>query len=605
MNPSHRHTAVTSPGGPVATAADLGVLTPGDTFGGYRIVRQVGRGGMGVVYEAYDDGLKRAVALKTLLPGPAADPDTRTRFLHEAQALAAVRSDFVVTVHKVSEHQGLPFLVMTHLTGESLDTRMKRGPLPLIQVIKYGREVANGLAAAHAAGLVHRDVKPDNIFLDAQLDRAVLIDFGLAYTTRAPDGSGTSQAGTPLYMSPEQLRGDPVDARSDLFGLGVVLYRLCTETWPYFGATLGEWRKRMQSGEPPTPVEQLNPLVPPPLADLIRRLLSRDRDTRPASAAVVEWELVQLYTSVLTFSHSGPVGPVSRLPAVSQATLVALEATDVMPSVRRRRPRWPWWVGGGLVTSAAAVAVGLALLLGHRPPASHTDPTRPTEQAVTIPPSEAPVQIVHKPKREPLPLFDGRSLDAWRGLEGKKTDCWMVRDGVLVGDPRVQGQFLVTKGEFTDFVLTFEFRWREKGGHTSVFLRAKDDGPKAEAAKPPRERVNGLELNIGDDGAVPPDPKKPVMPMHASGGFYRLKGPKPAAPNKPIGEWNAVKVTHDRERLTVEWNGVVTFNEDLDRFDQLHKELPALARTKGAIALRTHGARPIEYRNIVVTPIDR
>jgi hypothetical protein len=192
-----------------------------------------------------------------------------------------------------------------------------------------------------------------------------------------------------------------------------------------------------------------------------------------------------------------------------------------------------------------------------------------------------------------------------------KTDQWAVRNGVLAGTHRARtkdgkdgDQFLLTDREFTDYELAFEFRWPGKGGHTTVLLRAKDDGPTVvEDPNKDKYRVSGLELNLGDEGGDVP--AKPVNPLYASGGFFKLTGPNPPAANKPVGEWNAVTVTLDRSQLKVEWNGGVTFDHDLDQFDGKAGEVRALARSKGAVALRTHSGRPVEFRNLVLTPLVR
>lgn len=576
VSPPHPATEDGLIGTPAPSPTPLAV---GVAFGRYRLVRAVGGGGMGQVYETIDTELNRPVALKVMRPELAADPGVRERFLKEARALASVSNDHVVTVHTVGEHDGLPFIVMELLAGETLDARMRRGPLAVIQVLKFGREVAHGLAAAHAAGVVHRDVKPDNVVVEAVHDRATLIDFGLAHTGRVGQAGSRQTVGTPLYMAPEQVRGQPVDARTDLFSFGVMLYRMATGRLPFEGPSIKQWQERLLRPDPPEPVERLNPAVPPPLADLIRRLLSKDPDGRPQSAADVEWELLPLYQSVLAAGQSGVIlSPTRQLPGRQHAVAA-------IPLPPRRIPRWVGW--GAALAAAFVAAVGSVLFF-----------TRPL--------SEPPAP----PAAEPIPLFDGRSLKGWHGVEGK-TDQWAVRGGAIVGThrPRTKDgkdgdQFLLTDREFTDYQLAFEFRWPGKGGHTTVLLRAKDDGPTVvEDPNKDRYRVSGLELNLGDEGDdQPAGPRKPLNPLYASGGFFKLSGPNPPAPNKPVGEWNAVTVTLVRSQLKVDWNGVTTFDHDLDQFDAKAGEVRALARTRGAIALRTHSLKPIEFRNLVVTP---
>src|SRR5215472_18420835 len=185
---------------------------------------------MGIVLKAFEPALHRPVAIKVLAPALAGSATARRRFTREAQAAAAVSHDHVVTVHGVSEAEGLPYLVMQYVAGESLQQRLDRtGPLEVAEVVRIGLQAASGLAAAHAQGLIHRDVKPANILLEGGLARVKITDFGLA---RTADDVGLTQAGvvagTPEYMAPEQARGEQVDSGADLFSLGSVLYACCT-----------------------------------------------------------------------------------------------------------------------------------------------------------------------------------------------------------------------------------------------------------------------------------------------------------------------------------------------------------------------------------------
>ncbi|MBC7853204.1 MAG: serine/threonine protein kinase, partial [Pirellulaceae bacterium] len=204
-------------------------------IGPYEIIGILGRGGMGVVFKGFDGALNRYVAIKMLLPHLAASGAARKRFAREAQAAAAVVHDHVMAIHNVSEWQGVPYLVMPYGRGVSLQRRLSdKGPLEVREILRIGMQTAAGLAAAHAQGLVHRDVKPANILLDDGVERVTLTDFGLA---RAVDDASLTRhgtlAGTPQYMSPEQARAKAVDARSDLFSLGSVLYAMCTGRSPF------------------------------------------------------------------------------------------------------------------------------------------------------------------------------------------------------------------------------------------------------------------------------------------------------------------------------------------------------------------------------------
>jgi serine/threonine-protein kinase len=195
-------------------------------IGPYEVIGVIGRGGMGVVFKALDPALNRFVAIKMLMPHLAQSGAARKRFAREGQAAAAVIDDHVMPIFSVADWQGIPYLVSPYSRGVTLQKRIQdQGPLELREILRIGMQTARGLAAAHTQGLVHRDVKPSNILLDRTVERAMLTDFGLA---RAVDDASITRsgiiAGTPQYMSPEQSKGGSVDARSDLFGLGSVLY---------------------------------------------------------------------------------------------------------------------------------------------------------------------------------------------------------------------------------------------------------------------------------------------------------------------------------------------------------------------------------------------
>ncbi|HBI45056.1 MAG TPA: serine/threonine protein kinase [Planctomycetales bacterium] len=259
-------------------------------LGGYRLLAELGRGGMGVVYKAEDLKLKRLVALKVMAPGLAADEASRQRFLREAVAMAAVHHDNIVVIHAVDEDNGVPFLAMEFLQGMPLDKWLKGGRKATpVQVLKIGREIAEGLAAAHERGLIHRDIKPGNIWLDsAHKGRVKILDFGLARSGTEDVHLTHSGAivGTPAYMAPEQARAEKVDARSDLFSLGCVLYRLCTGTMPFAGDTTMALLMALALDHPKT-VCELNPEIPVALSDLVTRLLEKEPAKRPQSAREV------------------------------------------------------------------------------------------------------------------------------------------------------------------------------------------------------------------------------------------------------------------------------------------------------------------------------
>jgi serine/threonine protein kinase len=266
-------------------------MKPGEvgTLGRYRVLKKLGQGGMGAVYLAHDTVLARRIALKVMLPHHAADPEARERFLREARTAAMVRSDHVVTIFDVGEERGAPFIAMEYLLGHPLDQYLRaNGELPVAQVFRIGTETALGLAAAHELGLVHRDIKPGNIWLEAPHGRVKLLDFGLARAENDDTHLTTSGLviGTPAFMSPEQARGLKLDGRSDLFSLGVMLYRLTTGKMPFSGTTTMAVLTSL-AVDTPAPVRQLNADVPDALQVVIAKLLSKNPADRYQSAQEV------------------------------------------------------------------------------------------------------------------------------------------------------------------------------------------------------------------------------------------------------------------------------------------------------------------------------
>jgi WD40 repeat protein len=294
-------------------------------LGHYEVLELVGRGGMGVVFRAHDERLQRVVAIKVLAPHLAGSTLARERFLREARAAAAVSHDHVVTTHAVEE-DGVPYLVMQYVSGVSLHDRMRRrGPLGVKEVLRIGTQAARGLAAAHAQGLVHRDVKPANILLENGVERVKITDFGLARA--AEDVSLTQEgavAGTPAYMSPEQANAERVDARSDLFSLGTVLYEMCTGALPFRGGSAAVLRS--VANDVPRPLRQLNPEVPEALAAVIEKLHAKDPARRYQSAA----ELAEVLGGLLAEAQQASGAVRARPPARCRRVLTALAAAVLL-----------------------------------------------------------------------------------------------------------------------------------------------------------------------------------------------------------------------------------------------------------------------------------
>lgn len=303
--------------GPPAADGEVGTLGP------YRVVKELGRGGMGAVYAAIDTRLERRLAMKVVLPQFAADPNAKERFLREARAAAKITHDNVVTVYEADEREGVPYIAMQFLEGYPLDEYLKKkGNLSIPQVLRIAAEAAAGLAVAHKIGLVHRDIKPGNLWLEAPNGRVKVLDFGLAKPLDAEVELTVSGAvvGTPAYMSPEQGRGEKVDHRSDLFSLGAMMYRLCTGKLPFPGSTTMAVLTALATKEPP-PVRDLNPDVPEPLAALIHQLLAKRADARPQSGTEVV-KRARAIVAELATPRALPVEQLTSQPQLIQPQVV-------------------------------------------------------------------------------------------------------------------------------------------------------------------------------------------------------------------------------------------------------------------------------------------
>ena len=290
-------------------------------LGRYEIERWLGSGGMGVVFKGFDTELNRPVAIKVLALHLAGNGAARQRFAREARAAAAVVHEHVVAIHDVESDIAAPYLVMQYVAGESLQARIDRqGPLALCEILRIAHQTASGLAAAHAQGLVHRDVKPSNILLEQGVDRALLTDFGLA---RASDDASLTHTGylpgTPHYMSPEQARGEQVDARSDLFSLGSVIYAMCTGR-PPFRADTGFGILRRITDTEPRAIREVNPAIPAWLGTLVNRLHAK----RPADRFQSANDVAALLEKCLAHVQQPDVVP---LPEVCRQKLLRRWAT--------------------------------------------------------------------------------------------------------------------------------------------------------------------------------------------------------------------------------------------------------------------------------------
>jgi non-specific serine/threonine protein kinase len=317
-------------------------LTEGRVFSHYRIVRKLGEGGMGEVYHAVDLTLERPVAIKLLPPWAAQDREATERLLREARAASGLSHPNIVTIYAVEEEGGVPFIVMELVEGETLRDRIARGPLPLAELLELGIQAADALETAHAAHLIHRDIKPLNVLITPR-GQLKLLDFGLAKRWRPPSEAGGESdektasvalttpgtiLGTFAYMSPEQSRGERLDPRTDVFSLGAVLYEAATGRTPFSGASTLAVLHEIATRDPDPP-SAVRPGLPYGLDLLLARALAKERDRRIGSAAELREEL-----RALAAEAAGVAPPAPRPPAKAGPNNLPAESTTFVGRAR-------------------------------------------------------------------------------------------------------------------------------------------------------------------------------------------------------------------------------------------------------------------------------
>ena len=422
----------------------------GRTISHYKITEKLGEGGMGVVYKAEDTKLERTVALKFLAAHLLNDDEAKARFLREAKAAAGLNHPNICPVYEIGEAEGKTFLSMAFIEGDPLEARIERGPLPLKEALDIGRQIADGLEAAHEKGVVHRDIKPANVMVDAK-GRATIMDFGLARLTEASRLTKANQTmGTVAYMSPEQAQGMEVDNRSDIWALGVVLYEMVRGQRPF----QGEYDQALLYEivhEEPAALTGLRTGVPIELEFTVGKCLAKNRDDRPASAQEVARELRTLGEK-LTSGYSTILRTMNT--AAGSPTTTSASQTE--------SPARTWlWSAVAAVLAIVAVALAFIAVRGQPGPATTrlSIPLPPGQEITSSPAISGDGQII---------AYTAQQVTDAPQLYLRHLDSFEAR--AVAGSSGAQQPFFSPDGKWVAFFAQGQLQKAEVAGGTPIPL---------------------------------------------------------------------------------------------------------------------------------------
>jgi len=554
-------------------------------IGHYEVLEVLGRGGFGVVFRAFDEALQRVVAVKVLTPHIAATSPARKRFLREARAAAQVRHENIVQVHAVVE-EPLPYLVMEYIPGETLQQRMDRtGPLDAAEVVSIGRQIAAGLAAAHEKGLIHRDIKPTNILVNGGSGRRVTItDFGLA---RAADDASLTKsgilAGTPMFMAPEQAKGDALDARADLFSLGSVLYTMASGRPPFRASGTMAGLRRV-CDEEPRPIKEVIPETPEWLCRIIDKLHAKDPAQRYQSATAVESVLADCEKQL---AATAEVKDFRKIPPKARRNKYGrYELRDYSRIPSRPIRLWNPSAWASFLAAVIVIGAGLFVIVRGKMEAARAVEA---EHRMRLLNEQANAQRAAQAYRAPIDekagwvrLFNGKDLWGWvhrvkRDNEKDKVGGWEIRDdGVL---RLLGGGVLYSTEDFDDFHLALEVRTVSEC-QSGVYFRCNRESSDGYTAAGYFASIDAVTKDApADAGRTRTGSLTDPLGRFVDG----------AHPQAPVGRWFVMEIIANGGQSTVSIDGVTTARTTFT-------ERPA---RRGPIALLLPGAgKSIEFRNI-------